>query len=165
MPHIRVWAAARCSRKFTKWIICTGCFGLPSRVFALGGHLSSLEIDVEDVASVLMDCGGVPVHLHLDYIQRPPSRTLQVIGDTGKILVDLRASRVHHYGDDGGLLEAASFEGFERNQMFIDEMKHFLACIEGKEKSLISLRDGAQSLRMALAAKESMASGTVIELR
>jgi predicted dehydrogenase len=139
-------------------------FGLPSRLYAVGGHLSSLEIDVEDVASVLMDCGGIPVHLHLDYVQRPPSRTLQVIGDAGKILIDLRASTLHHFGGDGALLDALSFEGFERNQMFIDELKHFLNCIDGKEKTLISLRDGAQSLRMALAAKESIASGTVVEL-
>src|SRR5882762_11946682 len=30
-------------------------FGVPKRIFALGGHLSSLEIDVEDVASSLLD--------------------------------------------------------------------------------------------------------------
>ena len=140
-------------------------FGLPKRVFAVGGHLSSLEINVEDVASVLMDCDGIPVHLHLDYIQRPPSRTLQIVGDTGKIIVDLRASSLQLYGDDGKIAEATSFEGFDRNQMFIDELRHFLACMDGKEKTLISLRDGAQSLRMALAAKESMASGSAIELK
>jgi predicted dehydrogenase len=140
-------------------------FGLPAKLFAVGGHLSSLEIDVEDVASVLMDCDGIPVHLHLDYVQRPPSRTLQVIGEAGKVLVDLRAPSIHHYGDDGTLVEAASFEGFERNQMFIDELSHFLDCIDGKEKPLISLRDGAQSLRMALAAKESLNSGRVVELK
>src|SRR5262245_45887063 len=43
-------------------------FGLPQRIFALGGHLSSLEMDVEDVASTVMQCekdGGLfPVHLH-----------------------------------------------------------------------------------------------------
>jgi predicted dehydrogenase len=139
-------------------------FGLPTRLFAVGGHLSSLEIDVEDVASVLMDCRGIPVHLHLDYIQRPPSRTLQVIGDAGKIFIDLRASTLHQYGADGALVDAPTFEGFERNQMFIDELKHFLNCIDGKEKPLISLRDGAQSLRMALAAKESIATGAVVEL-
>ena len=30
-------------------------FGLPRRVFAIGGHWSHLEIDVEDVASTLME--------------------------------------------------------------------------------------------------------------
>ena len=31
-------------------------FGMPRRVMAMGGHLSSLEIDVEDTASILMEC-------------------------------------------------------------------------------------------------------------
>src|SRR5204863_5216651 len=54
-------------------------FGPPRRVFALGGHLSSLEVDVEDVASTLLEWRSpagdlIPVHLHQDYVQRPPSR-------------------------------------------------------------------------------------------
>ena len=32
-------------------------FGLPERVFALGGQLSRLEIEVEDTASTLLQCG------------------------------------------------------------------------------------------------------------
>ena len=51
-------------------------FGVPRRLFALGGHWSHLEIDVEDAASTLMEFqfGGrlLPVHLQQDYIQRPP---------------------------------------------------------------------------------------------
>jgi len=52
-------------------------FGLPQRVFTLGGHLSRLDIDVEDVTSTLMqfERDGIqfPVHLHQDYVQRPAS--------------------------------------------------------------------------------------------
>lgn len=140
-------------------------FGMPSRLFAVGGHLSSLEIDVEDVASVLMDCSGVPVHLHLDYVQRPPSRTLQIVGDSGKILLDLHAAKLLRFDTKGNLAEDISHAEMERNQMFLDEMKHFLACLERRETPLISLSDGAKSLKMALAAKESLATGKVVELR
>lgn len=139
-------------------------FGMPSKIFALGGHLSSLEIDVEDVASILMDCSGVPVHLHLDYIQRPPSRTLQIVGDAGKIVVDFRGLTVEWFDGTGESRGRDAFESLERNQLFLDELAHFFACIEGKEKPLVSLRDGAQSLRMALAAKESLASGVPVVL-
>lgn len=139
-------------------------FGLPRRIFAMGGHLSSLEIDVEDTASILMDCAGVPVHLHQDYIQRPPSRALQIIGDAGKILVDFRALTVEAFDGKGESNGVTSFDGFERNQLFTDELAHFFACIKGKEKPLVSLRDGSQSLQMALAAKESLATGRIVEL-
>lgn len=140
-----------------------GLFGLPQTIFAMGGHLSRLEIDVEDVASILMDCGGVPVHLHQDYIQRPPSRTLQIIGDQGKIIADFRALTVEYFDGEGASRGRDSYEGFDRNQMFMEELSHFFACIEGKETPIVSLRDGAQSLRMALAAKESLETGKVIK--
>ena len=139
-------------------------FGLPRRVFTMGGHLSSLEIDVEDVASILMDCGGIPVHLHQDYIQRPPSRTLQIIGDKGKIVADFRTLTVEQFDQNGKSLGCNCYEGFDRNQLFMDELAHFFACVEGKESPLVSLRDGARSLRMALAAKESLETGKVVEL-
>jgi predicted dehydrogenase len=143
-------------------------FGRPRRVFCLGGHLSSLEIDVEDVASVLMehevDGRKVPVHLHQDYVQRPPSRTCEVIGDAGKILVDFRALTVQVFDGRGQPLETRAFENFQRNQLFLDEMSHFLACVRGEQTPVVSVRDGAQSLRMALAAKHSMTSGQVVGL-
>lgn len=144
-------------------------FGVPRRVFAMGGHLSSLEVDVEDFASVSMECTTtrgrlLPVHLHQDYIQRPPSRTCTVIGDQGRIHLDFHALSMRVYDGAGKLVEDVSFAGFARNQLFVDEMNHFLACVEGRERPLVSLRDGTQSLRMALAARESLETGRVVEL-
>jgi predicted dehydrogenase len=143
-------------------------FGVPRRVFALGGHLSSLEIDVEDTASILMECivddCPVPIHVHQDYVQRPPRRTCQVIGDVGKIIVDFHALTILRYDNQGVVVDSLSFEGFERNQLFLDELKHFMDCLDGKERPLVPIRDGAQSLRIALAAKESLNTGCVVEL-
>lgn len=143
-------------------------FGLPRRVFALGGHLSSLEIDVEDVASILMECvvdgRPVPVHLHQDYLQRPSARTCKVVGDRGTLVADFTALTVEVLDGAKAPAEAYSFEGFERNQMFLDEMRHFLACVRGEQQPLVPVRDGAQSLRMALAARESMETGRTVQL-
>jgi predicted dehydrogenase len=143
-------------------------FGMPTRVFALGGHLTRLEVDVEDTASILLECsvGGraIPVHVHQDYIQRPPSRTFEVIGDAGKILVDLRQLTVTVFDGDGNLTESSSFPAFHRNQLFLEEMMHFLACVEGRETPRVSVRDGARSLMIALAAKRSIETGQVIDL-
>ena len=51
------------------------------------------------------------------------------------------------------------FPNFNRNDLFLDEMKNFLAFIDGDENPIISFSDGAASLRVALAAKSSMLSG------
>ena len=143
-------------------------FGMPTRVFALGGHLTRLEVDVEDTASILLECSVdgqiVPVHVQQDYIQRPPSRTCAVIGDAGKILVDLRQLTVTTFDAEGNITELSSNPAFERNQLFLEEMRHFLACVEGRETPRVSVRDGALSLMIALAAKESIETGQVIDL-
>jgi predicted dehydrogenase len=143
-------------------------FGMPTRVFALGGHLTRLEVDVEDTASILLECSvdgrAVPVHVHQDYIQRPPSRTCEVIGDAGKILVDLRQLTLTAFDAEGNITESSSNPGFERNRLFLDEMRHFLACLEGRETPRVSVRDGARSLAIALGAKQSIQTGQVVDL-
>ncbi len=132
-------------------------FGMPHSVYSVGGHWSSLDIDVEDTASTLMsftvDDKPVAVHLHQDYLQRPACRQCEIIGDEGKIVADFAGLRVT--SPQG----TQNFTGFERNQLFLDQSKHFLACIAGHELPVVDLKAGIQSLRMALAAKESIASG------
>jgi len=106
----------------------------------------------------------VPIHVQQDYVQRPASRTCQVIGDSGKVLVDLNALTVNVFDGQGNLSEFQSVTGFDRNQLFQDELQHFLACLQRREVPLVPIREGAQSLRMALAAKESIITGQVVEL-
>lgn len=143
-------------------------FGLPERVFTLGGHLSSLDIDVEDVTSTLMQFRQeglrFPVHLHQDYVQRPARRTCEIIGDKGRIEVDLLGLTVRLYDAAGLMAHSDEFRGFPRNQLFVEETQRFLACIQSGEPPAVTVRDGAQSLRMALAAKESLETGVVVSL-
>ena len=143
-------------------------FGLPRRVFAIGGHWSHLEIDVEDVASTLMEFQfagrPLPVHLQQDYVQSPPSRGCEIVGDRGKIVMDLVSPSVTRYDREGNVAQSSRFETFERNGLFLDELRHFLECVETREKPVVDLNDGIWSLKMALAAKELIATGRVVEL-
>jgi len=125
-------------------------FGLPRSVYSLGGHWSNLEIDVEDTASTLMEFlvedKPVAVHLQQDYLRRTPCRQCEIVGDLDVFVADFAAP------------------GFDRNQLFLDQTRHFLACVEGRESPVVDLRSGIQSLRMALAAKESIATGRPITI-
>lgn len=140
-------------------------FGPIQSVYALGGHWSHLEIDVEDVASALMEAtvGGrpLPIHLQQDYLQAPAFRQCEVVGDRGKAVLDFRALSVSVV-TRGAPPIVHSFADFDRNRMFIDEVRHFLDCVETRTSPLVDLRDGAQSLRTALAVKQSIASRAVV---
>jgi predicted dehydrogenase len=68
------------------------------------------------------------------------------------------------YQGDGSVRERVEIPDFQRNQMFLDEMGAFLRCFERHETPVVSLRDGAQSLKTALAARESLRTGKVVEV-
>jgi len=139
-------------------------FGNPQKIYAVGGHLSELEIDVEDSVQVLMQCSGIPVSIQLDYVQWPPRREISITGDKGSIQCNLITMEVIVNNRITESTKKYDFPNFNRNDLFLDEMKNFLAFANGDEEPVINCIDGANSLRVALAAKSSMTSGNLIKL-
>jgi predicted dehydrogenase len=158
-----------CLRIQTHELDCASwLFGMPTHVFAVGGQLSRLEVDVDDSVSLLLACArdgrAVPVQIHLDYLQRPPQRTCEVIGDEGRVRYDYYANVVETYRTKTRLRNTYHFEGFDRNEMFMDELRHFLACMRGDESPLIPLSEAVDSLKISLAAEESLRSSQAEEV-
>lgn len=143
-------------------------FGMPIRVYAVGGHLSELDIDTEDTADILLqyDMGGrqVPVSVHLDFVQKPPKRGCDIVGSKGKISWDYISKELSIFERQGPISEIVDFSDFDRNQEFLAEMAHFIECIQSLSQSRVNLEDGINSLKIALAAKESLATGMPITL-
>ena len=135
-------------------------------VACFSGKLSRLEIDTEDTAAILLRfVDGAIGEVHLDYVQRAYSRSCHIIGDEGTIRWDYSAGRVSYYS--AAAQQWQSFtnpEGWQPNQMYVDEMRHFLRCLAGEEKSTLDVFEAARVLHVALAAKESAASGQVVAL-
>jgi predicted dehydrogenase len=86
---------------------------------------------------------------------RPPRRTISVNGTRKSVVVDLLAPRVEMTAGEG--TEQVDFAGYRRNQMFLDEADHFLACVEGKAEPAIPLDEGIAVLRLALEVKDAIA--------
>lgn len=142
-------------------------FGMPKSVYAIGGKLSDLEIDVEDVSSALLnyeiDNKNVPIHIHQDYIQSPPSRGCKIIGTKGRLEFDLLKSTLVHYDEDGNEMLNKVYE-FERNDMFMEELTLFLKSVKERKKTMIPIGDGIKSLKMAMAIKKSIKTGNLIKI-
>ena len=143
-------------------------FGTPTRIYSVGGHWSDLEIDVEDTASSLMevpfDGRILPIQLHTDYLQSPPNRQCEVIGDHGRVVMDLQAQTVTTHARNIPTPTIFRIENFDRNNLFLDQARHFLHCVKTREKPVVDIADGIQSLRMALAIKQSIAEHKPIDL-
>jgi predicted dehydrogenase len=142
-------------------------FGMPEKAFSIGGRFSRLELDVEDTASTLFQfkhrARALPVHIHQDYFQRPARRRADIIAENGRIRVDLATPEVRLIRADG-TVEVHAVPQFARNQLFLDEMRHFLECVAGRARPAVGIRDGLCSLKMALAALQSMRTGQACEI-
>ncbi len=145
-------------------------------LWSFNGHISPLEIDVEDTAEIgLKFSSGAVGGLHLNYFQRPPVHRLEIVGTNGTLRWDNADGVLHFhqtpaefgtYSADPPATRLEQFsppEGFERNQLFIAQTRHFIEVVHGKQP-VCNLDDGIQALRLALGAKESQKSGRVINL-
>jgi predicted dehydrogenase len=126
----------------------------------------NLGLEVEDAAEIgLKMANGAIGSVHLDYNQRPPGHRWEMVGSNGTLKWD----------DSTGVLEAYSSAknawelfappgGFERNSMFLDELRHFLRVARREAEPLCSLNDGVQALRLALAARRSAEKNVLVRL-
>jgi predicted dehydrogenase len=143
--------------------------GRPERVFSLGGKLSDLDVDVDDVSSSLLEFRGaegrvLPVRLHQDFVQRPGERRFVLVGDAGKLEWSLSGRSLRRWSADGQLAETHDYAELPRNRLFESELSHFLSCVEQAEAPNVSLASGAESLAVALSILESQASGVPVNV-
>ena len=140
-----------------------GCwlFGEVEQVSAFTASRSSLGMDVEDTAQILLRfCNDVLVQIHIDYIQRPPGRSCQIIGERGQIVWDYYEPGVRLYEVSSGKWRTFPIhKSFERNCMYLSEVRHFLDCLEGREELQVPIETGRKVLELALAIKRSAQTG------
>ena len=140
-------------------------FGRVSRVYATGGHLTSLDIDVEDTALVsLWTQQGVPIQLRMDYWRKPPVRTMNIVGEKGEIVWDYYKGEIIVSDRDSNKEHVELPETWDRNDMFIATMQNFLESIQNRSVPRTPLSEGIEVLKIALAAKTSICQQKVIEL-
>ena len=135
---------------YARWLL-----GEIASVTCCAERLSDLEIDTEDTAALLVRFqNGAVGEIHLDYIQRAYRRTCQIIGEEGTIHWDYTAGQVRWYSAQRKNWTVYSNPAdWQPNQMYVDEMAHFLNCLAGAEKPALDVFEAAQVLRLALAAK------------
>jgi predicted dehydrogenase len=129
---------------------------------------NELGLDVEDTAEIgLQFADGVIGSVHLDYNQRPPAHHLEIIGTNGVLRWDNADGALRLCKENAGKTSCEVFplpSGFERNHLFLAEMRHFLQVARGEEESLCTLEDGIQAWKLANAASESARQGKLFTL-
>lgn len=143
-------------------------FGAAEHVVGLTNRVSPLEARCEHAVDILARFrGGVTANVHLDYCQRPSQRSWELVCSRGRVAFDHNAGTLSSYGATIGEsrpLELSTVpwpetvrvpDGFDRNTMFLDEVRYFFECLEAGRPPAPGIAEAAESVRMALRALES----------
>lgn len=146
---------------YMQWLL-----GRPREVSARGGRLGDLEIDVEDIVELTLGYDRRQLaSVHLDMLQRAPTRQCRVIGTEGTLLWDGIADRLEIYRvAESCWREVPVARLAERNQMYLDELEHFLGCVATGSPPRCDGHDGLAVLALVESARRSMATGRCIPL-
>ena len=146
---------------YIRWLL-----GEVTAVAAFAGKLSKLTIDTEDVAAIILRFASDAIgEVHLDYVQRAYSRSCHLIGEEGTIRWDYSAGQTRWFRTATRQWDTVSNPaGWEPNQMYVEEMQHFLNCVRGEEASVLDVVESVRVLEIALAAKTAAAEGRGIAL-
>lgn len=132
-------------------------------VLAVADKLSTLEIDTEDTAEVLLRGDGRLAEVHLDYLRPVRARTYELIGSQGIARWHAEgkcpeSSRVTLHNADGDLVAAHEFE-LNLNEMYVNQLEHFLECVAGDADLPVDAARGARLVRLAQTAKRASDRG------
>jgi len=147
---------------YLPWLI-----GSVESLWAFVGTLGGLGVDVEDTAEIgLRFTSGAIGSIHLNMIQQPPGHRWEIVGTDGTLRWDNATGLLRRYlPGKKDWEDYPAPEGFERNVMFLEEMRHFIQVVRGESEPLCTLEDGLHALRLALAALRSGREMTIQKVR
>ena len=144
---------------YLRWLI-----GEVGNLSARVAKVSDLEISVEDHADVSLQFeNGCMGFVHLDYYQRPAAHWLQITTSNGFIYWDNESGSAKVYNVADKAWQVFNLPaGFERNNLFLGEMAHFLSMVKDGTPPQCDYLDGLRALKIALAVHSSSAKGSAI---
>lgn len=139
-------------------------FGDVAEVLCVNGTFSHLEITADDLAEmILVHRGGTVASVHMDIFGREHRKQMAIIGESGNIAWDFYANTVTVARVDGGVRETLAFS-CDRNDMFLEEARCFLDCIEGRAIPPVDGTDGRKTLELIVAALDSSQARRAVRL-
>jgi predicted dehydrogenase len=118
-----------------------------------------LGIQVEDEADVdLQFARGAKAAVHLSYLERTAAHWLEIECANGKMHWDASDS-ILTVTRNGKQQTYSPPDGFNRDQLFLAEMRHFIEVVKGTAQPVCTLADGRRALEIALAVHRSVAEG------
>jgi len=146
-------------------------FGPITEVSAIYDRLEIEGIETEDTALIAVRfADGGMAQININLFQKPYTGSYEFVGTEGNLRVLSAKGQLQCAADDSGEWQTEEFvppgqsvmEVHEAN--FIVQANNFLDALEGQPDQLATLEEARDSLRVALAAKESYQTRTIVQL-
>ncbi len=139
-------------------------FGRPEMVAGMTARSGWLDIETEDLVDVILRfANGLQVNVHLDYLQRPYQRGIRIVGDRGWIEWNMARQQVEGYDYQQGKIVSSPYpEDYDHNDMYREQMRYFISCLEEKRQSASDIQAGRRAVELALQVKQSSEKNTFI---
>ncbi len=142
---------------YVRWLA-----GEIKEVHAVMDRVSRFDIDTEDVAEINLRFKNRAIgNIHLDMVDLAANRSCRVIGEKGTLMWDTsRGQGTYLYSNKNKKWKTLwEDKSYDRNDMYLEELRHFFHCIQKKEKPLVSGHDGRRVVELILDAKRSSQNG------
>lgn len=146
---------------YLRWLL-----GDVAAVSAVLKNSGALGIEVEDQADLLLEFeADTLANLHLDYLRQPPQHSLEILCREGQLSWQADSGLLRLYRNETeSWAEHAPPKGFERNDLFLAQTRHFMDVLNGEAEPACTLADGRRALEIALAAHQSSEAGRRVPL-
>lgn len=136
--------------------LATWYFGPARLECAVLQPASCLGLETDGLAELMLrHSSGMISSVHLNFIQRDVRRLCQVIGTEGTIDWEFLEGRVRLFGPDGEAREIFHQpDKWKLNQMYLDQLRHFIEAIETNSETMNPIECGLTTLSIALSARQ-----------
>ena len=132
-------------------------FGNVKEVYSIVRKLSNLQITADDFSLMLIQFKNkIIANIHLNFFEKPSSRYCKIIGNNGIIFCNLITNEIKIYScKKKKWSKELKLKKYDYNDMYVEEIRHFLNCVRTKKMTINSVSNSIHSLQVVLSAKKS----------
>ena len=142
-------------------------FGNPKSIYSVTGKFSDLETSVDDYSSSVMKFKkNITTEMHLDFFLGYEYKRCKIKGTKGIIFWNSVYNEVKFFdAKKKSWKTILKLKKFERNDMYVDEIKYFMNCVKKRKKPMNSLDEGIDTMKIALNIIKSGKTKKVIDVK
>lgn len=139
-------------------------FGDVLEVASFVDTVSELDMDVEDmVASIMKTEKAIHISMYSDFLNRIGQHLMHITGSLGNLECDFISGTFKRFSANDAETTIETVE-YDINTMYTGEMEYFLKSIQERVEPVPGLHDGINTLKLAMALKESSDTRKFISL-